>query len=94
MPWPKHDDNSTIVVCNGYLQNLITSVIWLRLARHFDVIASSAGFQEGLALATGIDRSHMGKIERGERNLTILNLIRIAQALRRTPSELLASAGM
>jgi transcriptional regulator with XRE-family HTH domain len=50
--------------------------------------------QEGLALATGIDRSHMGKIERGERNLTILNLIRIAQALRRTPSELLASAGM
>ncbi|WP_310131585.1 helix-turn-helix domain-containing protein [Paraburkholderia terricola] len=50
--------------------------------------------QEGLALATGIDRSHMGKIERGERNLTILNLIRIAQALDCTPSELLRSAGM
>jgi len=50
--------------------------------------------QEGLALATGIDRSHMGKIERGERNLTILNLIRIAQALLCTPSELLRSAGM
>ncbi|MGY6252279.1 helix-turn-helix domain-containing protein [Paraburkholderia caledonica] len=50
--------------------------------------------QEGLALATGIDRSHMGKIERGERNLTILNLIRIAHALDSTPSELLQSAGM
>jgi transcriptional regulator with XRE-family HTH domain len=50
--------------------------------------------QEGLALATGIDRSHMGKIERGERNLTILNLIRIAQALLCTPSDLLRAAGM
>lgn len=37
--------------------------------------------QEALADASGIDRSHMGKIERGERNVTILNLARIAKAL-------------
>ncbi|MGF6930886.1 transcriptional regulator with XRE-family HTH domain [Paraburkholderia sp. UCT70] len=50
--------------------------------------------QEELAHATGIDRSHMGRIERGERNLTILNLIRIAAALNCPPSKLLRLAGM
>jgi transcriptional regulator with XRE-family HTH domain len=39
--------------------------------------------QEDLALRSGIDRSHMGRIERGERNVTILNLVRIAKALQR-----------
>jgi DNA-binding XRE family transcriptional regulator len=37
--------------------------------------------QEALADATGIDRSHMGRIERGERNLTILNPIRIGTSV-------------
>ena len=46
--------------------------------------------QEALADAAGIDRSHMGKIERGERNVTFLNLARIAKAVGLRPSELLA----
>lgn len=50
--------------------------------------------QETLADAAGIDRSHMGKIERGERNVTILNLARVAAALDKLPSELLAAAGI
>jgi transcriptional regulator with XRE-family HTH domain len=37
--------------------------------------------QEALADAAGVDRSHMGKIERGERNVTLLLLERIAAAL-------------
>lgn len=37
--------------------------------------------QEALADQAGIDRSHMGKIERGERNVTILNVERVARAL-------------
>ena len=37
--------------------------------------------QEALADASDIDRSHLGRIERGERNLTILNLKKIANAL-------------
>jgi len=48
--------------------------------------------QEALAHAAGIDRSHMGKIERGERNLTMLNVVRIASALSFSASELLAKA--
>ena len=50
--------------------------------------------QEALADAAGIDRSHMGKIERGERNVTLLNVARIAKALGCKPSDLLASAGL
>ena len=47
-----------------------------------------------MADAAGIDRSHMGKIERGERNVTLLNIARIAKALGRKPSDLLASADL
>jgi transcriptional regulator with XRE-family HTH domain len=50
--------------------------------------------QEELADSAGIDRSHMGKIERGERNLTLLNLLKVAEALNATPSELLTKAGL
>ncbi len=50
--------------------------------------------QESLALLAGIDRSHMGRIERGERNVTLLNLLRIADALDCQPSALLTAAGM
>ena len=48
--------------------------------------------QEALADAAGIDRSHMGKIERGERNVTLLNLVKIAAALNGLPSDLLHRA--
>jgi len=50
--------------------------------------------QEALADASGIDRSHMGKIERGERNLTFLNLARIAAALGCKVSQLASGAGL
>lgn len=49
--------------------------------------------QEALADAAGIDRSHMGKIERGERNVTVLNVKRVAGALNVTVAELFARAG-
>ena len=50
--------------------------------------------QEALADAAGIDRAHMGKIERGERNATLLNVIRIAVALGIPASALLERAGL
>ncbi|AIO66143.1 C.AhdI domain protein [Burkholderia oklahomensis] len=50
--------------------------------------------QEALADFAELDRSHMGKIERGERNVTFMNIVRIARALQLLPSELLRSADL
>lgn len=50
--------------------------------------------QEVLAGLAEIERSHMGKIERGERNVTLLNVIRIARAIGCRPSELLSDADL
>lgn len=48
--------------------------------------------QEDLANTSGIERGNMGKIERGENNLSILNLVRIADALNCTAAEILKDA--
>ncbi|WP_410480351.1 helix-turn-helix domain-containing protein [Pseudomonas sp. DCA-1] len=45
--------------------------------------------QDALAFACGIDRSYMGRIERGEVNLTIEKLYRIALHLKCQPHTLL-----
>ena len=37
--------------------------------------------QEALALNSGIDRSYLGGIERGEHNVAVINLEKIASAL-------------
>jgi transcriptional regulator with XRE-family HTH domain len=50
--------------------------------------------QEALADYAGIDRSHMGKIERGERNVTFLNIVRIAEAMGCKSSDILVEAGL
>jgi len=50
--------------------------------------------QEALADSAEIDRSHMGKIERGERNVTFLNIVRIAKAVQCKPSDLLVDADL
>lgn len=48
--------------------------------------------QEGLAHDVGLDRSYVGGIERGEHNLTVMNLLRIAEQLDVEVSELLKRA--
>jgi transcriptional regulator with XRE-family HTH domain len=50
--------------------------------------------QETVADYAEIDRSHMGKLERGERNVSFLNIVRIAKAIQCKPSDLLIDAGL
>ncbi|MGB3805093.1 MAG: helix-turn-helix transcriptional regulator [Sphingopyxis granuli] len=38
--------------------------------------------QEGLAHEAGLDRSYVGRIERGEHNLTFVALIRLCRAMK------------
>lgn len=49
--------------------------------------------QEALADEAGLDRSHLGRIERGERNVTLLNLMKIGDALGLLTSDILIAAG-
>jgi len=56
----------------------------VRAARTEDGIA-----QETLAHMAGIERSHMGKIERGEHMPTLVLILRIARALDRSAGELM-----
>lgn len=48
--------------------------------------------QEAFADEVGIDRSYLGGIERGEHNLAIMNLIKIANGLKIELSELFSKA--
>lgn len=50
--------------------------------------------QEELAHRSGIDRSYLGAIERGEQNAGLLHLSRIADALGGKLVELIAAAGL
>lgn len=45
--------------------------------------------QENLANSASLDRSYVGGIERGEHNLTVINLIKIADQLHMKPSDIL-----
>ncbi|WP_289169190.1 helix-turn-helix transcriptional regulator [uncultured Pseudoalteromonas sp.] len=45
--------------------------------------------QDVLALECGLDRSYMGRIERGEVNITIEKLYKIAASLNCSPATLL-----
>lgn len=48
--------------------------------------------QESFAHEVGVHRTYMGSIERGEKNLTIRNLLRVSEALGTLPSKLLKEA--
>ena len=49
--------------------------------------------QEELAARVGIHRTYMGGVERGERNLGIINILRIADALDVSPASLFKGFG-
>lgn len=53
-------------------------------------IRESKGWsQEKLAAETGLDRTYIGGVERGERNIALLNIYKIAESLDVPPSVLL-----
>ncbi len=61
-----------------------------KFGEHIRTIRKAQGLsQEQLAELSGLHRNYIGGVERGERNLALLNIIRLAHALGMSPSELL-----
>lgn len=71
---PLHKNSKPLVDLGKAIRNL-------RLQQGFS--------QESLALAAELDRSYIGGIERGEHNLSLMNLLKISHALKVDPSALL-----
>jgi transcriptional regulator with XRE-family HTH domain len=50
--------------------------------------------QEDFAELCGVHRTFVGQVERGETNISFLNILRISTALKMRPSELFKSADL
>jgi len=48
--------------------------------------------QEAFAEMSGLHRTYIGQIERGEKNISFENILRIAKALKIPPSEIFKNA--
>ena len=58
--------------------------------KHLVELRKAQGWsQERLALESGLARSYVGGIERGQRNLALINICILAETLGVTPSEML-----
>ncbi|MBI2786146.1 MAG: helix-turn-helix transcriptional regulator [Legionella longbeachae] len=61
----------------------------IKLGNRIRELRKAQGFsQEAFAAEVGLDRTYMGSVERGERNIAALNLIRIAKSLKVEVGEL------
>lgn len=66
----------------------------IRLGQNIRALRKQKGFsQEALAFEAELDRTYIGGIERGERNVSLLNICRIARALGVPPAILLDGIG-
>jgi len=63
----------------------------IAFGKHLAALRRSKGFsQEGLALESGLARSYLGGVERGQRNIALVNICKLAQAMQVTPAEVMA----
>lgn len=63
--------------------------ILIAFGAHFKKFRIAKGLsQEQLALKADLDRTYISGIERGKRNVSLLNIVRLAEALDQSPKQL------
>jgi transcriptional regulator with XRE-family HTH domain len=66
----------------------------LNFGKKVQQIRKSRNFsQEELAERCGLHRTYIGGVERGERNIALINIIKIAEALEISPRDLFGENG-
>ncbi|WP_309832189.1 helix-turn-helix transcriptional regulator [Paracidovorax wautersii] len=61
----------------------------VQFGQRLRALRAAKGFsQEALALSSGLDRSYVGGVERGQRNVSLVNILKLATALKVEPREL------
>jgi len=61
-----------------------------KFGQHLAKLRKEKGWsQEALALESGIARSYLGGVERGQRNIALVNICRLAEALDLPPAMLM-----
>lgn len=69
------------------------SSLQARFGKAVQRLRKQAGYsQEAFADAVGVHRTYMGTIERGEKNISLRNIERLAAALGLSPGQLLSAA--
>lgn len=62
----------------------------ITFGKRLTVLRKERGWsQEQLALESGLARSYVGGVERGQRNISLLNICRLAECLSLSPAALL-----
>ena len=76
-------------MCFGNSVRRAPDDVTLAFGRKVRLLRSERGLsQQDLALQCGLDRTYIGSVERGERNISLVNIHKLATALGVKPGDL------
>ena len=71
------------------------NAIKLKVGETVRMLRTKRGYsQEELAFRSGLHRTYIGSLERGERNIAIVNIVKIAQALDTSAGQFFLTSGL
>jgi len=78
------------ILCGAYQRKVVKSQVLKVFGENLRILREQKGIsQEHLAEIAGLHRTYLGGVERGERNPTLLTIVKISRGLEIPPSILL-----